>query len=103
MAVRFLLVNATIDADMATLLCPGIAPGGTLERYEIVQPVIARTDALRLTCCYAGFVHFSAGQLAALDGDEPVLAPFDGAVLLAPRPDPKAGQQAFSWGRVVKG
>ena len=102
-AVRFLLVNATIDADMAALLCPGMAPGGTLERYEIVQPVIARTDALRLTCCYAGFVHFSAGQLAALDGDEQVLAPFDGAVLLAPRPDPKAGQQAFSWGRVVKG
>jgi hypothetical protein len=34
-----------------------------------------------------------------VDGDRPVTAPFDGAVLLAPRPDPKAGQQAFSWGR----
>jgi hypothetical protein len=39
------------------------------------------------------------GEVAALDGGQPVLAPFDGAVLLAPRPSPKKGQQAFSWGR----
>ena len=81
---------------------PGPLPApAALEHYEIAVPVIARTDALRLTCTYAGFVRFSEGEVAAFDGDTPVLAPFDGAVLLAPRPAPQAGQQAFSWGRRV--
>ena len=100
-AIRFLWASAVIDTDAAARLCPGLAPGAAIERYEIVQPVIARTDALRLTCSYAGFVHFAQGELAAVDGEQPVFAPFDGAVLLAPRPAPKAGQQAFSWGRLV--
>jgi len=84
-------------------MAPGAVGAGALalERYEIAEPVMARTDALRLTCSYAGFVRFDKGELAALDGDVPVLAPFDGAVLLAPRPSPRAGQQAFSWGRAV--
>jgi len=101
--VRFLDVHGMLDAGQARAMCPGLAPSGVVERYEIAIPVIARTDALRLTCSYAGFVSFSEGEVAALDGAEPVRAPFEGAVLLAPRPDPKAGQQAFSWGRRVVG
>lgn len=101
--VRFLDVHGLLDAGQAQALCPEPAPAGEVERYEIAIPVIARTDTLRLTCSYAGFVSFAAGEVAAMDGDEPLLAPFDGAVLLAPRPAPKAGQQAFSWGRRVPG
>ncbi len=102
--VRFLEAHSMLDAGQAQAWCPGLAPpGGGIGRYEIAIPVIARTDALRLTCSYAGFVRFAVGEVAAMDGDEPVRAPFDGAVLLAPRPDPKAGQQAFSWGRLVAG
>lgn len=100
--IRFLQVHGTIDAATAGRLCPDLLPGAAIQRYEIVQPVIARTDGLRLTGSHAGFVHFAQGELAALDGDDPVFAPFDGAVLLAPRPEPKAGQQAFSWGRMVQ-
>lgn len=99
--VRFLHISGVIDAGQAQDLCPGLAPAASLERYDIAVPVIARTDALRLTCSYAGFVPFARGEVAAMDGDEPVRAPFDGAVLLAPRPEPRAGEQAFSWGRVV--
>ena len=101
--LRFLDVHGLLDAGQARELCPEPEPAGAVERYEIAIPVIARTSALRLTCSYAGFVSFAAGEVAAMDGDEPVLAPFDGAVLLAPRPDPQAGQQAFSWGRRVPG
>lgn len=102
-AVRFLQWHGIVDASQAAAMAPGLdgAAGPALERYEIAVPVIARTDALRLTCSYAGFVRFNRGEVAALDGDTPVLAPFDGAVLLAPRPLPRAGQQAFSWGRTV--
>lgn len=100
-ALRFLQVTGCIAAHDAARLGAAPAPVAAIERFEIVQPVLARTGALRLTCSYAGFVVFQAGECAALDGDEPVLAPFDGAVLLAPRPDPAPGQQAFAWGRVV--
>ena len=99
--IRFLQACGSIDDGDAGRL--GLEPVETrpIERYEIVQPVIAATDALRLTCSYAGFVAFPAGGVAAYDGQTPVLAPFDGAVVLAPRPDPRAGQQAFAWGRRV--
>ena len=98
-AIRFLQVTGVVDADQAGGLCPGHAPAQAIERIEIVQPVIATTDELRLTGSYAGFTRYAEGELAALDGGLPVLAPFDDAVLLAPRPDPKMGQQAFAWGR----
>lgn len=99
--VRFLLFNGLIDDDRAHSLCPQPTALASPQHYEIAMPVIAQTDALYLTCSYAGFVEFAQGALAAWDGDDPVLAPFDGAVLLAPRPSPRAGQQAFSWGRRV--
>ena len=99
--VRFLQVHGLMEPSPADLALGAVPAQAELEHYEIALPVIARTDALRLTCSYAGFVHFSKGEVAAFDGDTPVLAPFDGAVLLAPRPSPRAGQQAFSWGRRV--
>jgi len=98
-AIRFLQVTGVIDPNQAASLCPGLAPAQTIERIEIVQPVIATTDHMRLTGSYAGFTRHAQGEVAALDGAQPVLAPFDRAVLLAPRPNPKQGQQAFSWGR----
>ncbi|MEO5772257.1 MAG: succinylglutamate desuccinylase/aspartoacylase family protein [Burkholderiaceae bacterium] len=98
-AIRFLQVTGVIDADQAAGFCPGLAPAQSIERIEIVYPVMATTDHLRLTGSYAGFTRYQQGEVAALDGPQPVLAPFDGAVLLAPRPHPKAGQQAFAWGR----
>jgi predicted deacylase len=99
--VRFLQVTGAIDAEQAEALSPGIAPAPSIERFEIVQPVIAATDALRLTVSYAGFSRHARGEVVAFDGGLAVAAPFDNAVLLAPRPDPTAGQQAFSWGREV--
>ncbi len=101
--VRFLQACGCIGDDDARAL--GQEPVGirAIERYEIVQPVMAATDDLRLTCPYAGFVAFRAGGVAAYDGETPVTAPFDGAVVLAPRPAPRAGQQAFAWGRLVTG
>lgn len=101
LTLRFLHACGCIDdADAARLRSPSEVQA-PIARFEIVQPVMASTDRLRLTCDYAGFVRFNTGDVAALDGEQPVRAPFDGAVLLAPRPNPRAGQQAFAWGRQV--
>lgn len=99
--LRFLQASGCIgDDDAAALgLAPPAAPA--IERFEIVQPVIAATDHLRMACSYAGFVPFQSGEIAAYDGALAVTAPFDGAIVLAPRPDPRSGQQAFAWGRRV--
>ena len=99
--VRFLQVCQLVSPETAQALCPGLVVEGEIERYDIVLPVIAQTSQLRLMCSYAGFVSFAQGEIAAMDGAVALVAPFDGAVLLAPRPDPKPGQQAFSWGRLV--
>lgn len=98
-SLRFLQVTGSIHDEDAHGL--GLAPpvAGAIERFEIVQPVMARSDHLRLTCSYAGFEAFKRGAVAAMDGDLPVAAPFDDAIVLAPRPSPCAGQQAFAWGR----
>lgn len=101
--LRFLQACGCIGDDDAAEL--GLEPppaGQAIERFEIVQPVIAATDHLRMACSYAGFVQFDAGAIAAFDGAQPIAAPFDGAIVLAPRPDPRSGQQAFAWGRRVR-
>mgnify|MGYP000110482022 CR=1 FL=1 len=100
-AIRFLQACACIGDVDAARLCPPFETPAAIARFEIVEPVLAASDRLRLTCSYAGFVQFNAGEVAAVDGDRLVTAPFDGAVLLAPRPSPRAGQQAFAWGRHV--
>jgi len=99
--LRFLQACGCIGDGAAQGL--GLEPvaAQVIARFEIVQPVIAATDRLQLTCSYAGFMAFKAGDVAAYDGATPVTAPFDGAIMLAPRPDPRAGQQAFAWGRRV--
>jgi succinylglutamate desuccinylase len=101
--IRFLLACGCISEDDGARLAPDRPPvaGQVVERFEIVQPVMAATDCLRMTCSYAGFEQFQAGAVVAYDGETAVAAPFDDAVVLAPRPDPRAGQQAFAWGRRI--
>jgi len=98
-ALRFLQVTGSIDEQDAQRLGLSLQMPEPIDRYEIVQPVIAASDHLRLTGSYAGFDVFKAGEVAAFDAEVPVVAPFDEAIVLAPRPDPLAGQQAFAWGR----
>jgi predicted deacylase len=108
-ALRFLVATGAIDADdgAATGEACGVgappppAAPGSIVRYVQAIPVIARTDDFGLACSHAGFEAFPAGAIVAWDGDDPVRAPFDGAVVLAPRPDPRRGQQAFAWGRTI--
>ncbi|MGA1286834.1 MAG: succinylglutamate desuccinylase [Rubrivivax sp.] len=102
-ALRFLVVCGSLDPEDALCLGAVATASAPVERYEIVQPVLLRTDRYRLLASHAGFVEFRAGARAGGAGDAPLRAPFDGAILIAPRPRPQAGQQAFAWGRRVDG
>jgi predicted deacylase len=95
-ALRFLVVLGMLSAEQADRLGTP-APSPAIERYRVIQPCIARTDRFRLTVPDSGFVAVPRGAEVAWDGDQPVLAPFDG-VVLAPRPDRRAGEIAFNWG-----
>lgn len=94
-ARRFLAVTGVLEGEPA-------AEASEPERYVIVGPQVARTDDLVLTVPYDGFVPVRAGEIVAFDGEAPVRAPAD-AVILPPRPYPRAGQTAFNWGRRLPG
>ena len=102
-AVRMLQVCGVVDpAVAADLLATAVTPASApIERFEIVQPVIADSDHLEMLSSYAGFDAYQFGACAAMDGHKPVLAPFHDAIVIAPRPSPAKGQQAFAWGRRV--
>jgi predicted deacylase len=100
-AVRFLEVSGAITAERARdLAAPPAA--GAIERYRIGPPCVARTDRFALKLPLSGFIGVRQGALVALDGDEPVRAPFD-AVIVSPRPAPRAQEIAFFWCRPVAG
>lgn len=100
-ALRFLEVSGAITAARAKEL-GAPPPAGSIERYRIGPPCIARTERFELKLPLSGFVPVSEGTLVALDGGEPVRAPFD-AVVLSPRPAPGAGDIAFYWCRPAAG
>lgn len=97
-ALRFLAVCGTLDKDEAAAL-GAAAPKGPFERFRIVEPVMAASDDVRLVCSYAGFESFPRGAVVGWDGEAPIAAPFDEAVVIAPRPNPRRGMQIFAWGR----
>ena len=100
-AVRFLEVSGTISAARAQEL-GAPPPSSSIERYRIGPPCIARTEQFAIKLPLSGFVPVRGGTLVALDGGEPVRAPFD-AVVLSPRPAPGPGDIAFYWCRPVAG
>ncbi len=102
-AVRMLQVCGIVDpAVAAELLATAVTPASApIERFEIIQPVIAESDHLEMLGNYAGFDAYQFGACAAMDGHKPIHAPFDDAIVIAPRPTPAKGQQAFAWGRRV--
>jgi succinylglutamate desuccinylase len=102
-AIRMLQVCGVVDpAVAAELLATAVTPASApIERFEIIQPVIAESDHLEMLGNYAGFDAYQFGACAAMDGHKPILAPFDDAIVIAPRPSPAKGQQAFAWGRRV--
>lgn len=92
-ALRFLAVTGVLAPADAV---PAPPPAGPLRRYRTVAPCVVRSDRFELLVPVDGFVDVRAGDVVALDGGEPVRAPFD-ATILAPRPDPARGTPAFIW------
>jgi predicted deacylase len=88
-ALRFLAVTGAIAAKADPPMRP-------IERWRTGPPCIARTDRFCLRVPLTGFVAVKAGEVVALDGEEPVQAPFD-ALVLSPRPAPAPGEVAFFW------
>lgn len=93
-AIRFLEVVGT--------LAPGALAGGPPrhtgpgEIFRTGEPYVVATDRYRFTGRTDGFYSVTAGEPVAMEGDEPVLAPYD-ATIVSPRPAPRRGEVAFLW------
>lgn len=86
---RFLVATGTVAGAPSP-------PGAPIERYRTVSPYTVASDDFRFLGRTDGFHAAAAGETVALDGDNPVRAPFD-TVIVSPRPAPRRGEAAFLW------
>ncbi|WP_309082892.1 succinylglutamate desuccinylase/aspartoacylase family protein [Chelativorans sp.] len=98
---RLLQLNGMIsDADFAALA----TWRDTRPRRDIVveYPEITRTAQMRFLARPGDFQPFAEGEIAAFDGDRPIPAPFEGALVLWIKQTFEKDVQAFMWGRIVR-
>lgn len=88
------LISADTAADLATWRDPARKRLVTVEEAQSV-----RTADVRLLSRPGDFKGYGAGEIAAFDGEDPIRAPFDGAVPLWVKQTFVAGDIAFMWAR----
>lgn len=98
--LRFLLHFDMIDPVFAEPhLTAEIGPQTVV---EVTEAVTIRTDSFRFAEDYRGMeVLEKAGSRIAVDGDEPVVTPYDNCVLIMPSRRLRPGQTAVRLGRIV--
>ena len=97
---RFLSAAGVVDAERARLEIEVPVPAQKLIR--VTDAVVARTPAFRFAKAFTGLeVVPRRGDLIAMDGEEPVRAPYDNCVLVMPVPNNvKTGLTAVRLGRL---
>ena len=102
-AVHFLRATGAIGDDAFRDLVTEAAPPP--QRFlEVTDGMAAKTDQFRFAERYKGFEIFpQAGSVIAHDGDEPVVTPHDGCVLIMPNHRAGKGQRVLRFARVVDG
>lgn len=66
----------------------------------VEYPEPTRTAKMSFLARPGDFRSFAKGQVAAFDGDRPIEAPFDGALVLWIKQTFEKDIQAFMWGRI---
>ncbi len=97
---RFLGVLDVVDRDMAAR---EIEPAQKPQRLiRVTEAVVATSPAFRFARSFSGLeVVPRQGDLIAMDGDQPVKAPYDNCVLIMPVPNNiKTGLTAVRLGRI---
>ena len=101
-ALRFLLVDGTVDPDWAAAGLEGaVLPK---QRFiEVTGPVTIESGEFRFVEDYRGLeVIPKAGSTIAYDGGKPVTTPYDDCVLIMPSRRLNAGASAVRLGRYVE-
>ena len=98
-AVRFLRVAGVIDDAFAPDIGRGTPPR---QRFvEVTQPVTIRSERFAFAKTFIGGEVLSKGTLIGHDGDEPVVAPHDGCILIMPTRRPWKGMTAVRLARDI--
>jgi predicted deacylase len=83
-AARFLILTGTVsEADVAEFLQP-VTPAA--QRFlKVTEPIVAKTMDFRFVEDFKGLEQIKhAGTVIAMDGDDPVVTPYDNCVLIQP-------------------
>nr|GEX61898.1 hypothetical protein [Tanacetum cinerariifolium] len=83
-AARFLMLTDTVnESDVAEFLQP-VKPAP--QRFlEVTEPIVAQTMDFRFSENFKGLEQIKhAGTVIAMDGDDPVVTPYDNCVLIQP-------------------
>jgi len=76
-------------------------PPGAPVIHEIVEVLIVGSDACRFARPFKGFEVLAKGELIAQDGPQEVRAPFDGCVIIMPKPILTRDREMVTLGRLV--
>lgn len=100
LALRFLVACETIDQVPEGVALE--APDQAQQSIEVTDAVTIGTNRFRFERTFACFENIEkAGTRIAMDGDAPVLTPYDNCILVMPIRQPMPGQTAVRLGRAV--
>ena len=101
-ALRFLLSFGAIDQATALALKPDLGPAPKQTVIEITDPITVASDSFRFHQPFVGMeVIEKAGTPLGVDGDRPVVTPYDNCVLIMPSRRLSRGQAAVRLGRFL--
>ena len=98
--LSFLVAEGAVTEEAVAALRPAVPPDPP-QHYRVTAHLFAETDRFRYTRGFSGFDVLTPDEVIAWDGDTPIRAPHDDAVVILARPRPKRGGEAMSFGRLV--
>lgn len=90
--MAFLDATGVVEPEVARRLAPAIPPSEP-GVYTIEKVHVAKHADLKFMAPYEGFEEVAKGTVIAMDGPEPVVAPFDRCAVLFPKAQPMQGRE----------
>lgn len=98
--IAFLEATGMLEPQVARRLKPAV-PAAETGVYTIESVHVAKDADLKFLAPYEGFEEVTAGTVIAMDGPDPVVAPFDRCTILFPKAQPRQGRELVTLGKRI--